>query len=375
MPLFLSRDLGVKDASQLAFWTGLALGGTGLAMTLAGPIWGAVGDRFGLKSMVVRALFGGGLAVLLMGLVTTPIQLVGTRVLFGALAGAVTAANALVVAETPRERVTRALGVMGSGLPLGRSFGPLVGSLLILYFSFRSVFIATGVFIAAATVLVLLAVRETPRSRAGERRGFAELRRVDRATLRALVAIIVAQGFVQWCSSSAQGLLAVRALLLDPRGAAFASGLAFGIGGLATAASSYLYWRPATRMGLGRFAIFGSVLLFGAVAVLAFAPSVAAIVAANGIVGLVTGALSPTLAAMLGLEAPAGAKGTVFGWAGSAASIGIGAGPFLAGVVAAASNVSIGLVVSGAAGLLAALTLLVWGREPSLQLRKTEGAV
>jgi hypothetical protein len=149
----------------------------------------------------------------------------------------------------------------------------VAGSILVLYFSFRSVFIATGVILAAATLLVMLAVRETPRPRTGARRGFAELRRVDRATLRALGAIIVAQGFVQWCSSSAQGLLAVRILLLDPAGAAFASGLAFGLGGLATAASSFLYWRPATRIGLSRFAILGSVLLFVAVGVLALAPS------------------------------------------------------------------------------------------------------
>jgi len=169
MPLYLNRDLGVRDASQVALWTGLALGGTGLAMALVGPIWGAVGDRFGLKSMVVRALFGGGLAVLLMGLVTTPVQLVGTRVLFGALAGAVTAANALVVAETPTVNVTRALGVMGSGLPLGRSFGPLVGSALVAFFTFRQVFIATGVVLAAATLLVMTGVRETPRQRTGER--------------------------------------------------------------------------------------------------------------------------------------------------------------------------------------------------------------
>ena len=374
MPLYLSRDLGVKDASQLAFWTGLALGGTGLAMTVVGPIWGAMGDRFGLKSMVVRALFGGGLAVLLMGLVTTPIQLVGTRVLFGALAGAVTAANALVVAETPPARVARALGVMGSGLPLGRSVGPLVGSLLVLYFSFRHVFIATGVILAAATLLVLLAVRETPRPHTGERRGFAELRRVDRATLRAIGAIIVAQGFVQWSSSSAQGLLAVRMLLLNPAGAAWASGIAFAVAGLATAAGSYLYWRAAARLGLGRFAIIGSLVLFVAVAVLAFAPSVTAVIAANAMVGLVTGSVAPALAAMLGLEAPARAKGTVFGWSASATSIGIGAGPFLTGVIAASSSVSLGLLISGTAGLLAALAMWIWGREPALSLRSTEGA-
>ena len=373
MPLYLNRDLGVRDASQVALWTGLALGGTGLAMALVGPIWGAVGDRFGLKSMVVRALFGGGLAVLLMGLVTTPVQLVGTRVLFGALAGAVTAANALVVAETPTVNVTRALGVMGSGLPLGRSFGPLVGSALVAFFTFRQVFIATGVVLAAATLLVMTGVRETPRQRTGERHGFAELRRADGRTLRAIAAIILAQGLVQWASSSAQGLLAVRALILAPASATWVAGIAFAASGLATALGSYLYWRPAGWLGLGRFAIVGSLVLFVAVALLALAPSVTAVVVANAAVGLVNGAVAPALAAMLGLEAPARTKGTVFGWSASASAVGIGAGPLLTGVIAAAAGVPVGLLVAGVTGLLAALALLLWGREPSLVARAEAG--
>jgi len=114
--------------------------------------------------------------------------------------------------------------------------------------------------------------------------------------------------------------------------------------------------------------MLGSLLLFVAVALLALAPSVTAVVVANAAVGLVNGSVAPALAAMLGLEAPARTKGTVFGWSASATSIGIGGGPLLTGVIAATAGVPVGLLVAGATGLLAAVALLAWGREPVLAL-------
>lgn len=172
---------------------------------------------------------------------------------------------------------------------------------------------------------------------------------------------------MQWCSSSSQGLLAVRVLTLDPGRAATLTGIAFAAAGLATAAGSATYWRAAARLGLERFAIVGCVAMAMAIAValLALAPSVGLVVAATALTGVLTGSLAPALAAMLGMETPQGARGTAFGWSGSATSIGIAAGPFVTGVIAAGSSVSIGLVASAAAGLLAAGALLRWGREPA----------
>ena len=333
-------------------------------MAVTAPVWGILGDRFGLKNMLTRAFIGGGVAMLLMGLVVTPLQLVGTRLFFGTVAGAPAAANAVVAAETPPDRVSRALGVMGSALPLGRSVGPLAGSVLAVFFTFRHIFLATGVVLALAALLVIFEVRETPRARDGRGRAMGKLRQVDGGTRRALLAIVVAQGLVQWQASSAQGMIGVRMLVLDPRHAAWDSGVAFAVMGLCTAASSWLYWRPARRLGLNRFASACALLFVLAVALLALAPSVIAVVVANGALAVLTGAAVPALSTMLGLEAPAGSKGTLFGWSGSSTSVGIAAGPALTGVIAAAAGVPVALLVSGITGLLAAGILVAWGREP-----------
>ena len=66
LPLYLEQmsDLSGADA---AMWAGIATGLGGLAMFITGPIWGALGDRFGRKAMLIRALIGGATGLLLIG--------------------------------------------------------------------------------------------------------------------------------------------------------------------------------------------------------------------------------------------------------------------------------------------------------------------
>ncbi len=59
IPLFI-QELGVHDRSELALWTGIAIGGSGLTMAFASPVWGLLADRFGRKAMYVRSVGAGG---------------------------------------------------------------------------------------------------------------------------------------------------------------------------------------------------------------------------------------------------------------------------------------------------------------------------
>ena len=96
LPVFLSQDLGMREPHQLALWAGLAGSASGFSMAIASPIWGALADRYGRRSMLLRAMVGGGISVGLMGLAQVPWHLVALRFLQGASSGTVAAANALV---------------------------------------------------------------------------------------------------------------------------------------------------------------------------------------------------------------------------------------------------------------------------------------
>ena len=56
---FLARyvqDLGVTDVADVALWSGLTLGVTPAVSAMCAPVWGRIGDRFGNKLLLMRAL-------------------------------------------------------------------------------------------------------------------------------------------------------------------------------------------------------------------------------------------------------------------------------------------------------------------------------
>ena len=57
VPLYV-RELGVTDVADVTRWSGLLLSGPFMVSFIATPVWGTLGDRYGQKLMVVRALVG-----------------------------------------------------------------------------------------------------------------------------------------------------------------------------------------------------------------------------------------------------------------------------------------------------------------------------
>ncbi|HUG04940.1 MAG TPA: MFS transporter, partial [Candidatus Limnocylindria bacterium] len=111
LPLFI-QELGVTDRSELTLWTGIAIGGSGLAMALASPIWGLLADRFGRKAMYVRSLGAGTVVLGLQAFVASVPQLVAVRLANGAFTGSQSAGAMLLAGVVPRENTGAALGLM-----------------------------------------------------------------------------------------------------------------------------------------------------------------------------------------------------------------------------------------------------------------------
>src|ERR671911_495666 len=103
MPIYV-QELGVEDAGSAAAWAGVINSSTAVTMALAAPLWGRLGDRVGLKPMLLRATVAGSLVIGLMGLVGSPWQLLALKTLQGCLTGTVAAATVLVSATAPAKR-------------------------------------------------------------------------------------------------------------------------------------------------------------------------------------------------------------------------------------------------------------------------------
>src|SRR5881396_1058511 len=54
LPIFV-RELGVESTGGIALWSGLILSASPLTASLAGPFWGRLGDRKGMRLIATRA--------------------------------------------------------------------------------------------------------------------------------------------------------------------------------------------------------------------------------------------------------------------------------------------------------------------------------
>ena len=153
MPLFVF-DLGVSNIEEAKIWSGLVFAGPYFLSIITVPIWGHLGDKYGKKLMMMRALFGLTIAVFLMGFSQNIYHLFFLRIFQGGVSGIIAAALAFTASNTPNEKTGYAIGILQSSQSAGNIVGPLIGGIISDLFGFRNTFIivASLIFISALSV-------------------------------------------------------------------------------------------------------------------------------------------------------------------------------------------------------------------------------
>jgi MFS transporter, DHA1 family, multidrug resistance protein len=366
LSIFISHDLGVQQGRDLDLWTAATASVSGLAMAIASPIWGVLGDRFGRKPMLIRSMVGGALTVGLIYFAQSPTELLVLRFLQGATSGTVAAATALVAAETPRNRVGWALGVVTSAVALGGAIGPVIGGFAGAIFGLRLVFLGGGILLLLSMIPVLLIVRESPRRRReGPKLSTLTLIRQRPGAVRSLSVLVGAQGLISVCNSATQLLVVLRLLEMLGHGVEAVTGVAFGLAGVASSAAAVFYTTVSRRLGYVRTTAVAAAMVAVAVSLVAIAPWVALVVAGVALSGLFSGVVIPATASMIGLETPPEAQSTVFGANASSVALGFFLGPLIAGGVAATAGVPAALLVIAGLALALAALIITGAREPA----------
>ncbi|HYM95816.1 MAG TPA: MFS transporter [Candidatus Sulfotelmatobacter sp.] len=365
LSIFISHDLGVPAGRQLDLWTAAAASASGLAMGIASPIWGVLGDRYGRKPMLLRSMIGGALTVGLIYFARNPTDLLILRFLQGATSGTVAAATALVAAETPRSRVGWALGVVTSAVALGGAIGPVVGGLAGAVFGLRLVFLGGGVLLLLALIPVIVIVRESPRvRRTGPAVGTLELLGRRPGLKKALAVLVGSQGLISVANSATQQLVVLRLLEMASSGVTAITGVGFGLAGIASSAAAVFYTNITRRVGYVRTTAVAAVLVAAAVTLIGVAPWAAVVVVAIGLNGLFSGVVIPATASMIGLETPPEAQSTIFGINASSVAFGFFLGPLIGGSVAATAGVPPALIVIAVLAIGLAALVFFGAREP-----------
>ncbi len=158
---FYMEELGVAETAANRFWSGLTLAAPAVTLMLAAPLWGRLGDRWGRKWMVIRALSGLAASMVLMGLARTPLQFLVCRLLQGACGGVMDSAAAFASAEAPPASRGRALGSLQSASAAGSLAGPLVGGLLTDLWGLRPLLLGTGLLTGACSLIAAWVLQES----------------------------------------------------------------------------------------------------------------------------------------------------------------------------------------------------------------------
>jgi len=333
MPLFI-QELGNFTNQQAAFWAGIATSATGIAMFFSAPMWGIIADRWGRKPMVLRAMFGAGTILALVGLAPNIYYVITLRFAQGLLSGTVAAASALVASLTPRNKMPFAMGLLMVAVFGGASFGPLAGGFMADIVGYKAAFFITGGLLFSGGLIVLLLVKEKfERPAKGQSASLSSLLRLAKS--REMLPLLLALCALHAAPQMMIPIISLFIRELDPSGmAATASGLAFGLMGMVAAISAIIAGRLGGHISLKKILVIsclGTGLLYLPPM---WARTVTQLVIFIALTGLFKGGLMTSSNALVGLSVPRNQQGIAYGLAHSANALGSGLGPLIGGSLA-----------------------------------------
>jgi len=371
LPLYV-QELGTHTDLSVEFWSGMVFSVQATTMMIASPIWGSLADRYGRKMMVERATFGGAIILLLMGFVGSAEELVLLRAIQGLITGTLSAANALIAALAPRERMGYAMGLLQVAVWSGVAVGPLIGGAIADAVGFRATFVLTSILLAVSGVVVWLGVEEKFASSrpGGGAFGFVSAWRGILATpgvaltytirflsqLGRMMIIPIAPLFIQ-------------SLLPNSAQVSTLTGLVVGLSAAAGTVSAIYLGRLGDRLGHRR------VLTVSALAaVLFYLPQTFVtdtwqLLILQALSGAATGGVIPSVSALLARYTQPGGEGAVYGLDNSIVAAGRAAAPLIGAAVAVWFGMRGTFAVTAIVFLLAAL-LAVW-QLPKAEARRT----
>ena len=334
---FYIRELGVKELEDVKRWSGLIYAAPFLLATFTGPLWGWLGDRYGRRLMLIRAIFGYAVTSFLMAFVQDVYQFFLLRLIQGGVAGFIAATLAIVATTTPREHLGYAMGVLQTSLTTGGIIGPFFGSFLADQIGYRNIFFLTGALGFLAGILVILLVREDARHKEeGKAPGlFSNYRFVF--TSSTLSIIFVSSLVVQMAIMAVQPVLSLFVEKLWPTAENLATmaGAVFAIAGFSSLLTAPYWGKRGGHIGYKKtlaITLLGTGISY---APQGLATHVYQLLILRFVQGLFVGGVLPALYTLTSLNTPEERRGGIMGITRSGLLIGNVIGPISGGFLAA----------------------------------------
>jgi MFS transporter, DHA1 family, multidrug resistance protein len=160
LPIFV-RQLGVQSTAGVAFWSGVLLSSSPLIASIAGPLWGRLGDRIGMRVMAQRSTAANAVLWFASGFSQNVYQFLAIRLLLGLLGGFNSVSVALITQAAPKDKVARLIGTLQSVQILVSAIAPFAGGILANSIGVRYTFFITGIIMLGGVFSVAFLYRDS----------------------------------------------------------------------------------------------------------------------------------------------------------------------------------------------------------------------
>lgn len=335
LPLYI-QQLGVHNTHSIEKWSGYAFSATFLLSAIVAPIWGRLSELHGRKLMLIRASLGMAIIMTLMGLVQNVYELVGLRLLMGAVSGYISAAIILVASQTPKEHSGWALGTLSTGAVTGTLLGPLLGGWLSEVFGLRQLFFVTGAFLFMAFLITVLFLHEkferTNVIKQTSREVWAQIKNP-----RLLYTLFLTTFMLQVANFSIEPFITiyVHQLMKQTSHIALYSGIVVSASALANVLCAPIVGKLSDRYGPRK--ILNISLIIAAIVFIpqAYVQNIWQLIALRFLMGMALSGLLPSVNSLVKQSVPQAITGRIFGFNQSAQFLGNLCGPNLGSQIAA----------------------------------------
>lgn len=352
LPLYIEH-LGIHQIDAVERWSGVIFGSTFLISAIAAPLWGKFADKYGRRPVLLRASIGMTITVILMAFAQNVYQLLGIRLLMGALSGFLSPSITLISIQAPKERSGWALGTLTAASVGGTLLGPIFGGYLADLWGFRNAFFVMGFLVSLAFFATLLFVQDSaqmPKKEAPKMRHFWK----QIPHQHVILALCFSSLMVSLANMSIQPILTLYVRQLNPEVThlSLLTGIVVASSGLATILASSRLGKLSDRIGAKKVLIVSLVsagLLF---IPQAFVQETWQLIILRFLLGIATAGMLPSINSLIQENTPVEMTGQIFGYNQSARSIGTLGGSVMGGQIAAFFDIHYVFWITGALLLL-----------------------
>ncbi len=360
LPLYV-KELGVEGDAAIASWSGLLLTTSPLLAALLGPAWGRLGDRYGMKIMIERCALALAIHWGLFGFARNMYDLLGLRIMLGLFGGFGILSMPLLVASTPKEHMSRSIGVLQTVQMVSSAVGPLIGGALADWIGIRNTcLVSTALSVIALLMIRLLYMEMRSDIAPGEPR--LQPRRISfraAASLPSFGTMIAVMFSVNFVERSFGPVIPLYILKLGTSmaNAAKTAGLIVSLGLLAEAVSATIMGSRLRKIPVRRLLLWrlgGGVL---ACLPMGLVWATSQLMILRLFLGLLAGGCMVVIYTLASQIIPAETRGTSFSFLSSAGLLGASIGPIAAGLL---THISMRAVFFFNSLLFLAMLILAW---------------